>query len=206
MADNETRDFKILEDDYKDGQIYRNIPDPNPDVYMRLFEPSRLYEPDDGFTVPPPGDSYPMEEIKEAWEGFKSCCPVNTLEDLERRMSYLTDDVIMQNPMMLAHGREEVFQFMVADFYWSPPVYYWEAYSPDRVVFKWSQYVRRNKKPNPKILFAISTWKYAGNGKFSHYYARWCRHQCYEVMADGGMTMAPEIFFPGVALNPGSRA
>jgi hypothetical protein len=42
---------------------------------MRLFEPSRLYEPDDGFTVPPPGDSYPMEEIKEAWEGFKSCCP-----------------------------------------------------------------------------------------------------------------------------------
>jgi hypothetical protein len=84
MADNETRDFKILEDDYKDGKIYRNIPDPNPDVYMRLFEPSRLYEPDDGFTVPPPGDSYPMEEIKEAWEGFKSCCPVNTLEDLER--------------------------------------------------------------------------------------------------------------------------
>ena len=79
--------------------------------------------------------------------------------------------------MMLATGREEVFQFMVADLYWSPPVFYWEAYGPDRVVFKWSQYVRKNTKQNPKILFAISSWKYAGSGKFSHHYARWCRHQ-----------------------------
>ncbi len=196
MAEKETKDFDILEEKYNDSKLYRNIPDPDPEIYMRIFDPTRLYEPDDVFTAYPPEKSYPMEEIKETWEGFKSCCPVNTMEDLERRMSYLTDDVIMQNPMMLAKGKEDVFQFMVADLYWSPPVFYFEAYSEDRVVFKWSQYIRKNKNPNPKALFAISTWKYAGNGKLSHYYARWCRHQCYEVMAESGMAMAPDIFFP----------
>lgn len=196
MADKETREFEVLEDSHSDSKIYRNIPDPDPEMYMRLFDPGRLYEPDDGFTIEKPEKSYPMEEIKEAWEGFKSCCPVNTIDDLDRRMSYLTDDVIMQNPMMLAKGKEEVFQFMVADLYWTPPVFYFEAYSEDRVVFKWSQYIRKNKAVDPKVLFAISTWKYAGDGKFSHYYARWCRHQCFEVMAEAGMAMSPEVFFP----------
>ncbi len=196
MVTQETKDFEVLEETLNDSKIYRKIPDPDPDLYMKLFDPTRLYESDDGFTVPPVEKSYPLEEIKETWEGFKSCCPVNTMEDLEKRMSYLADDVIMQNPMMLAEGKEEVFQFMVADLYWTPPVFYFEAYSEDRVVFKWSQYIRKNKAPNPKVLFAISTWKYAGNGKFSHYYARWCRHQCYEVMAEAGMAMSPEVFFP----------
>ncbi len=83
MADKESREFEVLEDQFEDGKIYRNISDPNPEIYMRLFDASRLYEPDDGFNEPPRGESYPMEEIKEAWEGFKSCCPVNTMEDLE---------------------------------------------------------------------------------------------------------------------------
>ena len=147
MADKETQDFEVLEEGFEDGKIYRNIPDPNPDIYLRLFEAGRLYEPDDGYTVPTSGESYPMEEIRDTWEGFKSCCPVNTLDDLERRMSYLSDDVIMQNPMMLAEGREEVFQFMVADFYWSPPVYYWVAYGPDRVVFNGKRSTTRSPTP-----------------------------------------------------------
>jgi hypothetical protein len=196
MAEQETKEFDIVEETQGSSKLYKTIPDPDPEMYMRLFDPTRLYEPDDGFTVEQSDKSYPMEEIKAAWEGFKSCCPVNTVDDLNRRMSYLTDDVIMQNPMMLAKGKDEVFQFMVADLYWSPPVYYFEAFSEDRVTFKWSQYIRKNKVDKPKVLFAISTWKYAGDGKFSHYYARWCRHQCFEVMQEAGMAMVPEAFFP----------
>jgi len=142
----------------------------------------------------PPTGHYPMEEIRETWEALKAVDPVNSPEDSERRMAFLTDDAIMQNPMMYAKGREQVRLFMNADLYWSPPHYYWEAYGPDRVTFKWSQHPRRNTKEDARPIVAISTWTYAGNVKFSHYYARWCRADITRVFLDAGLLTTIEAF------------
>ena len=165
------------------------------DLYKGIFDASRIVEPDNGYDQREPLKTYPMEEIRETWEAFKAIDPVNNAEDCQRRMEFVTDDCIMQNPVMYAKGRDEVYEFMLADLYWTPPVFYWECFGQDRVAFKWSQFPRRNQKPNPKVLFAISEWTYAGNGKFSHYYARWCRFDGYMALADAGIQMPLEALF-----------
>ncbi|HIG69381.1 MAG TPA: nuclear transport factor 2 family protein [Myxococcales bacterium] len=136
---------------------------------------------------------HPVSEIRDAWHAFKAI-ETHTAADVERQLALLSDDVVMQNPMMRATGKDEVRAFLLQDIYWSKPVFSWECFSEDRVAMRWSQFPLRTKQREPALLHSCSTWKYAGGGKLSHYFATWCRVEALGVMQDAGMRVDPTTF------------
>jgi len=131
------------------------------------------------------------EEIKSHWRAFKSI-ETRTPADIDRQLLLLTDDVVMENPMMRVEGRDAVREFLLQDIYWSKPVIDWECFSSDRVAFRWSQYPLCTEKSDPMLLHACSTWKYGSGGRFTHYYATWCRVEAFRVMRDAEMPVPLE--------------
>ncbi len=81
-----------------------------------------------------------IEEIKKHWQAFKSI-ETHAPADIDRQLLLLTQDVVMENPM---------------------------------------------------LLHACSTWKYGSSGRFTHYYATWCRVEAFRVMRDAGMPVPLE--------------
>ena len=134
-----------------------------------------------------------LEEVKATWEDFKA---IETRDeaDIERQLLMLTDDVVMENPMLRAEGQDAARDFLLEDIHWNTPIYQWECFAPDRVAISWAQHPLCSKQSEPMMLRSRATWKYAGHGKFSHYYAAWCRVDAFRVMRDAGMSVKAEDF------------
>ena len=115
----------------------------------------------------------------------------NSEADIDKLMPFLSDDVVMENPMMRAEGKNEVREFLIADIQWSKPVYYWEVFEKNRLAMKWSQHPLANEKPEPKLLHSCATWEFDSNGKMLHYYGAWCRISCFEALIDAGIDIDP---------------
>lgn len=53
-----------------------------------------------------------IEEIKDHWQAFKSI-ETHAPADIDRQLLLLTQDVVMENPMMRVEGRDSVREFLL---------------------------------------------------------------------------------------------